>query len=143
MLKTILKIIVAGGVATACAKAPITPNPADSSQPGGSNEVLTGTQQADWSAILKLEDQAKAIAKVSGCATSECRAAPVGSRACGGPRYYLPYCAKTTDSVALYGKLDEVAKAEQAYNKKYKILSTCIFQMPPQVEAVGGSCVAK
>jgi hypothetical protein len=143
MVKTISGIVLVLGFTTACTKAPINPNPADSGQPGASNEVLTGTQQADWSAILKLEDEAKVIAKVSGCATSECRAAPVGSRACGGPRYYLPYCAKTTDSVALYSKLDEVAKAEQAYNRKYKILSTCIFMMPPTVEAVGGSCVAK
>ena len=143
MLKTISGIVLVLGFATACTKAPITPNPTDSGQPGGSNETLSGTQQADWSAIVKLEDEAKAIAKVSGCATSECRAAAVGSRACGGPRYYLPYCAKTTDSVALYRKLDEVAKAEQAYNKKYQIVSTCEFQMPPTVEAVGGSCVAK
>ena len=143
MLKTISRIVVVLAAALACTKTPVSTNPTDTGQPGGSKEILTGAQQADWSAILKLEDQAKAIAKVSGCATSECRAAPVGSRACGGPRYYLPYCAKTTDSVALYRKLDEVAKAEQAYNRKYRIVSTCEFRMPPTVEAVGGSCVAK
>ena len=143
MLKTILRAVLVLGVFASCTKPPVTPNPPDSGQPSGSREAPAGTQQGDWAAILKLEDQAKAIVKVSGCATSECRAAPVGSRACGGPRYYLPYCAKTTDSAALNRKLDEVAKAEQAYNKKYQIVSTCEFRIPPTVEAVGGSCVAK
>jgi hypothetical protein len=140
------KRILAAGffcvVVAACTQAPVSANPSNNTTPG-SNQGAAGTQEGDWAAILKLESEAKAIAKVSGCASSECRAAPVGSRACGGPRYYLPYCSKTTDSVALYGKLDEVAKAEQAYNKKYNIMSTCEFQMPPVVEAVGGSCVAK
>ena len=140
MLKTILGTVFVISVVAGCSKAPVTPYPTDTGLHAGVNQ---SSQQDDWSAILKLEDQAKAIAKVSGCATSECRAAAVGSRACGGPRYYLPYCAKTTDSVALYGKLNEVAKAEQAYNRKYKIVSSCIFLMPPQVEVVGGSCVAK
>lgn len=110
--------------------------------PGGSGSV--GTQQSDWSAIEQLEVQAKAIAKAAGCtASSGCRAAPVGSRACGGPRYYIPYCSTATDSAALYKKLDEVAKAERAYNAKYQIVSTCEFRMPPAVESTGGVCVAK
>jgi len=141
MLKRIVTTFFFCGVASACTQAPISANPADDSP--GSNRGVAGTQDGDWSAILKLEDEAKVIAKISGCATSECRAAPVGSRACGGPRYYIPYCAKTTDSVTLYRKLDEVAKAEQSYNKKYNLASTCEFRMPPTVEAVGGSCVAR
>lgn len=142
MLKRILTAFSICAVAGACTQAPVSANPADNASPG-QNSGVAGTQDSDWSAILKLEGEAKAIAKVSGCTSSECRAAPVGSRACGGPRYYIPYCAKTTDSVALYGKLDEVAKAEQAYNKKYNLASTCEFRMPPQLDVVGGSCVAK
>jgi hypothetical protein len=142
MLKQILTAGFLCAATWACSQAPVSANPADNQTPG-SNQGAAGTQDGDWSAILKLEAEAKAIAKISGCASSECRAAAVGSRACGGPRYYLPYCAKTTDSVALYRKLDEVAKAEQAYNKKYNIASTCEFRMPPVVEAVGGSCVAR
>lgn len=124
---------------TACTQTPVSANPGGNDNPSGS----VGTQQGDWDAILKLEAEAKVIAKTSGCTTSECRAAAVGSRACGGPRYYLAYCSKTTDSAALFSKLDEVTKAEQAFNKKYQIVSTCEFRMPPTVEAVGGSCVAK
>jgi hypothetical protein len=129
----------------ACSQRTVTP--ADSgvtTNPPDANAAVPANQQSDWAAIEKIEAEAKTIAKTGGCAASaDCRSAPVGSRACGGPRYYLPYCAKTTDSVALFRKLDEVAKAEQAYNKKYNLASTCEFRMPPTVNAVGGSCVAQ
>ncbi len=99
------------------------------------------SQEGDWAAIEKIEAEAKALALTTGCAASgECRAAPVGSRACGGPRYYLPYCAKSTDSAALYRKLEAVTKAEQAFNAKYQIVSTCEFRMPPEVGVTGGAC---
>lgn len=130
-------------VAVACKQPPVSADDPGSGTPNP-NTGLAGTQQSDWAAIEKLEAAAKAIAKVDGCSSSaDCKSAPVGSRACGGPRYYLPYCAKTTDSAELYAKLDEVAKAEQAYNRKYNLASTCEFRMPPTVELVGGSCTAK
>ena len=129
----------------ACSQRAVTP--ADSgtaTNPADANAAVPVSQQSDWAAIEKIEAEAKTLAKTAGCSASgDCRAAPVGSRACGGPRYYLPYCAKTTDSAALFGKLDEVTKAEQAFNKKYNIASTCEFRMPPTVNAVGGSCVAQ
>lgn len=101
-------------------------------------------QQSDWATVVKLEEQAKGIAKTTGCSTSgQCRSAPVGSRGCGGPRYYVPWCAKSTDSVALYSKLEEVVKAEQAYNRKYNIVSTCEYLLPPRVEVTGGACTAQ
>ena len=135
--------LVAGFMA--CSQRAVTP--ADSgtaTNPPDANAAVPASQQSDWAAIEKIEAEAKTMAKTGGCSASgDCRAAPVGSRACGGPRYYLPYCAKTTDSVALFRKLDEVAKAEQAYNKKYNLASTCEFRMPPTVNAVGGSCVAQ
>ena len=129
----------------ACTQRAVTPNDsAIGGNPPGSNTGVPASQQSDWAAIEKLESEAKSLAKTAGCAASgDCRAAPVGSRACGGPRYYLPYCSKTTDSAALFAKLDEVAKAEQAYNRKYNLASTCEFRMPPTVQAAGGSCVAQ
>ena len=112
--------------------------------PGGDNIVFTGDQKADWGQIAALEDQAKALIKAGGCSTaSQCRTAAVGSRACGGPRYYLVYCTLTTDSAALQRRLEAVAAAEQAYNQHYQLASTCEFRMPPQVAVVSGSCQAQ
>lgn len=124
---------------SACAQpAPGNGGSADTTPPASGRS--TG-EQSDWASILRLEDQAKAIAKSSGCArVSECRTAPVGNRACGGPRYYIAYCSTTTDSVKLFRKLGEVAEAENAYNRKYGIASTCEFRMPGPINLAGGEC---
>jgi hypothetical protein len=125
----------------ACSQGSSTPVPVG---PGGDNVVFTGDQKADWAQIVALEDQAKALVKAGGCSSaSQCRTAAVGSRACGGPRYYLIYCLQTTDSAALYRKLDAVAAAEREYNTRYKLVSTCEFRMPPQVALSGGTCQAQ
>lgn len=115
------------GVVVACGQFPV--------KAGG------GSQESDWAAIVALENEAKEIAKTSGCGTvSECRTAPVGRRACGGPRYYIPYCALTTDSVALFRKLDQVAEAEREFNRKYQVGSTCEYRMPAPLTVSGGEC---
>ena len=114
------------------------------SGPDGDKIVLTGDQKADWAQIVALENEAKALVKADGCSSAgECRTAAVGSRACGGPRYYLVYCSRTTDSAALFKKLDAVAAAEREFNTKYQIMSTCEFRMPPTVALSGGSCQAQ
>lgn len=109
--------------------------------PGSEKIIFTGDQKADWAQIVALEDQAKSLVKAEGCSSTEqCRTAPVGSRACGGPRYYLVYCSRTTDSAALFRKLDAVAAAEREFNKRYQVMSTCEFRLPPTVALSGGSC---
>jgi hypothetical protein len=114
------------------------------SGPDGDKIVLTGDQKADWAQIVALENEAKALVKTDGCSSaSECRTAPVGSRACGGPRYYLVYCSRSTDSVALFRKINAVAAAEREYNTRYQLVSTCEFRLPPQVALTGGSCQAQ
>ena len=92
---------------------------------------------------MALVDKPTALVTTEGWTSdSECRTVPVGSGACGGPRYYLVYCSRTTDSTALYQKLDAVAAAEKEYNTHYKIMSTCEFRLPPTVALSGGSCQA-
>lgn len=111
---------------------------------GSAPRDSVNSQESEWAAIVALEDQAKAIAQTTGCSTdSQCRAAPVGNRACGGPRYYIAYCAASTDSVALFRKLDEVKAAEDAFNRKYGLASTCEFRMPPAVGVTAGVCSAR
>ena len=95
----------------------------------------------DTTHLARLEREARALAKTTGCSSdAQCRTAPVGWRGCGGPRTYIAYCAATTDSVALFRKLDELKKAETAYNQKSGMMSTCEMRMPPAVSAQGGSC---
>jgi hypothetical protein len=95
----------------------------------------------DRPTLARLEREARALAKRDGCSSlSACRTAPVGWRGCGGPRTYLVYCAATTDSVALFRKLAELADAERAYNAKAGMMSTCEFRMPPGIKLEGRSC---
>jgi len=112
--------------------------------PGGGNFVFTGDRDKDWTQVVALEDQAKALVKTDGCTSADqCRTAAVGNRACGGPRYYLVYCSRTTDSAALFARLKAVANAENEFNQRYNVVSTCEFRMPPQVAFTSGSCQAE
>jgi hypothetical protein len=64
-----------------------------------------------------------------------------GPRA-GAPRTYIAYCAATTDSAALFAKLAELARAEEALNRASGTMSTCEYRMPPTATLQGGHCVA-
>jgi hypothetical protein len=100
-----------------------------------------GPASGEQGRIAQMEREARAIAKTTGCSTaSACRTAPVGIRACGGPRSYIVYCAASTDTAALFRKLRDLEKAEKAYNEKSGMMSTCEFRMPPKAVLTGGSC---
>jgi hypothetical protein len=111
---------------------------------GGESSPPTagGAAGSDSSQIARLEREARALAHAGGCTADECRTAPVGVRPCGGPRAYVVYCAARTDSAALFAKLAELARAEEAFNKQNEMMSTCEFRQPPTTRLQGGSCVA-
>ena len=123
-------------ILVACAAPPQRSAESATSRSGG--EVANDTVQ-----LARLEREARALAKTDGCAAaSACRTAPVGWRGCGGPRTYIAYCAATTDSAALFRKLDELKAAETAYNERAGMLSTCEMRLPPPVAVQGGRCTA-
>jgi hypothetical protein len=94
--------------------------------------------------LRQIEERARALLSATGCTNPEdCRTAPVGSRPCGGPRTYFVYCRTSTDSAGLYRLLDELARAERAFNAKNQMASTCEFREPPTVAVAGGRCVAQ
>jgi hypothetical protein len=117
------------------------PATSDSTTATPSPVASTDTSTGDQATIARLEREARALAKTSGCKSdAECRTAPVGWRACGGPRTYVTYCAATTDSAALYRKLKALETAEKAYLAKAGMMSTCEFRMPPRATLQGGVC---
>jgi hypothetical protein len=120
---------------------PETPAPAATAGGTAEGEAGGGAAGGDSAQIARLEAEARLLARTAGCAAAgQCRTAPVGSRPCGGPRTYLAYCAATTDTAALLAKLDELRRAEDEYNRKSGMMSTCEFRTPPRVELAGGSC---
>ena len=140
MIKVICRFALLGAL-IACAQGATN----EPENPGGGGKfVFTGDRDKDWTQVVALEDQAKALVKTDGCTSADqCRTAAVGNRACGGPRYYLVYCSRTTDSAALFARLKAVADAENEFNQRYNVVSTCEFRMPPQVAFTSGSCQAE
>jgi hypothetical protein len=136
---TMLAAMIVALASVSCAQ------PAPSGDPAGGapDSRPTGSQQEqDWAAIERLESEARTIAPTRGCnSAAQCRTAPVGNRACGGPRYYLVYCGATTDSTALFAKLDGIVQAENAFNRRYNIASTCEFRMPPEIAFGADECM--
>ena len=116
--------------------------PAASTAPAPAPASAASAAEPDTNRIPRLEREARALAHAEGCTAGQCRTAPVGSRPCGGPRAYLVYCAATTDSAALFAKLAELARAEEAFNSANGMASTCEYRMPPNVSVQGGRCVA-
>lgn len=108
-----------------------------------SRPVYVGDREWDRSIIDQMERDARRLAVTDGCDDhTACRAAPIGVKACGGPRDYIAFCAATTDTVALFRKLAELARAEREYNEKYGVMSTCELRTEPNVALVGRSCRA-
>jgi hypothetical protein len=106
-------------------------------------EIPSVNRAVDEARVRQLEQQTRALAKTEGCdQVNQCATAPLGAKACGGPRAYLVYCRATTDEAALLRALDELKRAEEAYNKAAGIVSDCMLVTPPDVRLEGRTCTA-
>ncbi len=110
------------------------PHPKDGTGGSGSCEQSSMT-------IKSMEGDALSLAVAEGCTeASQCKSAPVGVRACGGPRDYVVYCSVTTDENALLRALSQLQRSEERYNEQCGVMSICIFTSEPQVDLVNGVC---
>jgi hypothetical protein len=106
-------------------------------------EARADALKCDRSELQRLESEARALAVPEGCEDAgQCRSAPVGSKACGGPRGYVVYCATSTDEDRLLKALDQLVKREDRFNRQCGAISTCEFLLPPELELVEGVCRA-
>ena len=132
MTSTDLRVVAAIVLMAACAR---------QEEPGAID--LPSSREQQEARIRNLEQQARALANTDGCdQVSQCATAPVGAKACGGPRTYLVYCRATADEAALLSKLDELKRAEEEYNRMTGAVSDCMVATPPAVRLEGGSCRA-
>ena len=66
----------------------------------------------------------------------------LGTKACGGPQEYVVYSA-SLDSAQVLGMIAGYNAMEDAYNKKWGIVSDCSVPTPPgSVRCLNGICVA-
>ena len=132
-------------IAAACR--PSAPTPARVDDTAAVPSLGTPTPRRGVSAggtlVDSLERVARGLARTDGCADAgACHAAPLGAKACGGPRDYLMYCARTTDTVALFRALVALERAERAANASSGTMSTCELHLPPAPALVGGQCTS-
>jgi hypothetical protein len=129
------RLLLLAILAAACGRTPGTPDLRDTA------EASAGSLAQDSALVATLEREARALAIAGPCSNPvQCATAPLGRRACGGPRDFLVYCRSATDSAALFAKLAELDRAEEAWNTKRGAISTCELRMAPPTDLVGQVC---
>ena len=110
--------------------------------------TAAGAAEAERGAALKqraeqLAKEARALARTEGCEdVRECAVAGFGHKACGGPREFIAYCTRTTDTKALQAKLQALEEAERAWQVEAGIKSTCGLTRKPRPRWENGVCRA-
>lgn len=101
-------------------------------------------QEKDHRALMKLFDEIAELAYSETCTNAnDWNFTAYGSKACGGPQGYLPYSNKI-DTVNFLEKVEAYTKAEEAYNIKWNIASTCeVIVAPNTIECSNGYPVLK
>lgn len=67
--------------------------------------------------------------KCTDATTNEWKPAPIGTKACGGPKSYVAYPAKS--EAQILPKIESYNKKEAEFNQKYSITSDCSFVGEP------------
>ncbi|ADO74183.1 hypothetical protein [Stigmatella aurantiaca] len=107
--------------------------------PAETEHVKTLRQNAE-----RLAQEAKALVNPNGCSkVEECEVAGFGQKACGGPREFVVYCSRTTDTKALQTRLDALMKAEKAWQEAAGLMSNCGLTRRPRPQWVDGVCRAR
>jgi len=109
---------------------------------------ISGCEQAEADQEITAKNLEKQLAEIhsvinaDSCPeTGECGFLAYGSKACGGPQGYLLF-SNQVDIEALTKMVEEYNKAEDAYNKKFGIISDCMYATPPEkLACVNGKCV--
>lgn len=96
------------------------------------------SQKYDQAQLDKLRAEIEAEISKEKCTdatTNEWKPAPMGSKACGGPKSYIAYPAKL--EAQILPKIENYNKKESEFNKKYNITSDCSLVGEP----VGIRCI--
>lgn len=90
------------------------------------------TKEDDRQQLEALMAEIKAMSEQEKCGNaSDWKFRAIGSQACGGPTGYVSYSVKI-DTNAFIQKVNKYTEEETAFNKKWKIVSTCSLLLPPK-----------
>ncbi len=101
-------------------------------------------QEKDYRALMDLFDDALDLIEDIPCENSEdWTFTPYGAKACGGPQWFLAY-PTTIDVEAFLEKIEVYTKAEDDYNRKWSVFSTCeVINAPTDVVCENGFPILK
>lgn len=101
-------------------------------------------QEKDHENLMGLFHEIKELSQSVSCTNStDWKMVAYGSKACGGPQGYIAYSTKINVDVFLE-KVAKYTKAEDEYNKKWSIVSTCdVTAKPKTIECENGLPVLK
>ena len=91
------------------------------------------SQESDDQNLSKMYSEiiAASMVNTTPCTNSaEWSFAAIGSKACGGPLGYIAYSLKI-DVPEFLKKVENYTKAQEAYNKKWGVFSTCDMMILP------------
>ncbi len=114
-MKRFLMLLMTLGIVVACEKSETT------------------NQEADRERLNKMRQEIMDRIDAIPCENAEdWRPEALGSKACGGPKEYIPYPQAADESGELLDSIKAYNAAEAEFNKKYKIVSDCMAIMPPK-----------
>ncbi|WP_292008789.1 hypothetical protein [Chryseobacterium sp.] len=89
------------------------------------------SQKSDHAVLTSLRTEIETKVSKEKCTDpEEWTFSPMGSKACGGPQFYITYPKKL--EAELLPKIEEYTKKEAEYNKRYSITSDCMLVSPPE-----------
>ena len=140
---SIRRPFVALAMVAGVACAPATPGSGDSATAGADSAAVRNQPVRLQAEVTRLEARLRQLASSDGCdSAGQCKAAPVGERACGGPRDYVVYCTTSTDEARLLAVVDSLKDAEMRLNEATGAVSTCEMRLPPEMGVEAGRCVS-
>ena len=89
-------------------------------------------QEKDHRALMDLFDELYNIAYSKSCTNvSDWAFTAYGSKACGGPKGYIPY-SKNINVASFLQKVEAYTKAEKEFNINWSVISNCALVNPPK-----------
>lgn len=101
--------------------------------------VDESSQKYDQAQLDKLKATINSAISKEKCTgnTDEWASAPMGSKACGGPKFYIAYPKKLESSILL--KIEDYNNKEKDFNTKFGITSDCaMIGEPTGIRCVNG-----
>lgn len=103
----------------------------------------TNSMDQDRTNLQAMREEITALIREPVCiGVEDCRVVGVGSKPCGGPWEYLVYSVMVTDSTELANETRQYNEAEQEFNERHDVVSTCDLLMPPALGCTNNRCVA-